>query len=69
MKQGELFAMQFCQDIPWVLATGGSTGQMAIWDISENRQIENHFKGNLIPGSYSLGDYDPNAPVVEVEVD
>ena len=35
MKQGELFAMQYCMDIPWVLATGGSTGQMAIWDISE----------------------------------
>lgn len=36
MKQGDLFAMQYCPDLPWVLATGGSTGQMAIWDTSEN---------------------------------
>lgn len=59
MKQGELFTMQFSQDIPWVLATGGSTGQMAIWDTSENQTIENHFKSKLLPGTYSLDDYDP----------
>ena len=38
---------------------------MAIWDISENSQVEKHFKGNLIAGSYSLDDYDPNAPEVD----
>ena len=48
-----------------MLATGGSTGQMAIWDISENSQVEKHFKGKIIPGSYSLDDYDPNAPEVD----
>ena len=61
MKQGELFTMQFCQDIPWVLATGGSNGEMAIWDTSENEKTENHFKKNLIAGSYNKDDYDENA--------
>ena len=61
MKQGELFTMQFCQDIPWVLATGGSNGEMAIWDTSENEKTENHFKKNLIEGSYNKDHYDENA--------
>ena len=61
MEQGELFSMQFCQDIPWVLACGGSKGEIAIWDTSESLQIEEHFKGNLIKGSYNQEDYDENA--------
>ena len=36
MKTGELFTLQFYKDIPWVLAAGGSKGELAIWDISEN---------------------------------
>ena len=50
--------MQFCKDIPWVLATGGSKGELAIWDCSENKKIEDHFKGTLIKGSYDEADYD-----------
>ena len=65
MKQGELFTMQFCQDIPWVLASGGSNGELAIWDTSENIEIENHFKGFLTKGSYDKKDYDENAPRIE----
>jgi len=44
MNQGNIFSLQFCRDIPWVLACGGSKGEIAIWDISENINIENHFK-------------------------
>ena len=40
MKQGELFTMQFCQDIPWVLACGGSKGELGVWDVSENKKVE-----------------------------
>ena len=58
--------MQFCQDIPWVLASGGSNGELAIWDTSENIDIENHFKGFLTKGSYDKKDYDENAPRIEV---
>lgn len=32
LKQGELFSVQFYEDIPWVLAAGGSKGEVAIWD-------------------------------------
>lgn len=49
-----------------MLACGGSKGEIAIWDISENLNIENHFKGSLIEGSYSKEDYDPDAKYEEV---
>lgn len=65
MKQGELFTMKFCQDIPWVLAAGGSNGELAIWDVSENEKVESHFKSNLIAGSYSKNDYDENEEKVD----
>ena len=61
MKNGELFSMQFSQDIPWVLACGGNTGEIGVWDISESVDIENHFKPFLQPGTYSLDDYNPDA--------
>ena len=62
VKQGELFTMQFCRDIPWVLATGGSRGELAIWDLSESERIEGHFKSHLTAGSYKTEDYDPANP-------
>lgn len=65
LKQGELFSMQFCQDIPWVLAAGGSKGEIAVWDCSENLDIENHFKPFLVKGTYDEADYNPEA-VAEV---
>lgn len=65
MNQGELFSMNFCRDIPWVLASGGSKGEIAIWDCSENLDIENHFKAGLKKGTYNPRDYDPNAVVEE----
>jgi len=43
-----------------VLATAGSNGELAIWDVSENEKTETHFKGNLIAGSYNKDDYDEN---------
>ena len=61
MKQGELFSMQFCQDIPWVIACGGQKGELSVWDISENKTIEQHFKPYLIADSYNSEDYDANA--------
>ena len=40
---GELFTLSFYKDIPWVLAAGGSKGELAIWDVSENENILTHF--------------------------
>jgi len=44
--------VQFYEDIPWVLAAGGSKGEVAIWDCEESEAIKSHFSANL----------DPNAP-------
>jgi hypothetical protein len=41
-----------------VLACGGSKGEIAIWDISESKKVEEHFKPHLIKGSYDVQDYD-----------
>ncbi len=52
LKQGELFSVQFYEDIPWVLAAGGSKGEVAIWDTEETAAVASHFAATL----------DPNAP-------
>ena len=44
MKQGDLFSVQMYKDIPWVLATGGSKGELAIWDVEEDKKTYSHFK-------------------------
>ena len=40
---GELFTLSFYKDIPWVLAAGGSKGEVAVWDIEENENVAKHF--------------------------
>lgn len=40
---GELFSLSFYKDIPWVLAAGGSKGELAVWDIEENEKVSSHF--------------------------
>jgi hypothetical protein len=73
MDQGELFSLSFCQDIPWVLACGGSKGEIAIWDVSESKKVEEHFKPSLVKGTYDEADYDidnkDHEPVPEGEDD
>ena len=44
-----------------MLACGGQKGEIAIWDVCENKQIEDNFKGYLPEGTYDVKDYDPNA--------
>ena len=39
-KQGSLFSVQMYKDIPWVLATGGSSGDVTIWDTEEDLKIK-----------------------------
>lgn len=43
LQQGELFTVQFYEDIPWVLAAGGAKGELAIWDTEEDKEIKEHF--------------------------
>ena len=47
MAMGELFSLSFYKDIPWVLAAGGSKGEIAVWDIEENEQVKTHFSTSL----------------------
>lgn len=42
-SMGELFTVSFYKDIPWVLAAGGSKGEVAVWDVEENETIAKHF--------------------------
>lgn len=49
LKQGELFSVQWYQDIPWVLAAGGNKGEVAIWDTEESDTVAKHFKGMMDP--------------------
>lgn len=52
---GELFTLSFYKDIPWVIAAGGSKGELAVWDIEENEAISKHFSPNLtIPNSKDM---------------
>jgi len=43
MAMGELFSLSFYKDIPWVLAAGGSKGEIAVWDTEENEKVQQHF--------------------------
>lgn len=61
--------MRFCEDIPWVLACGGSKGEIAIWDTSESLKIEEHFKPFLVKGTYDEADYDIDNNDHEVAAD
>jgi len=39
--------LSFYKDIPWVLAAGGSKGELAVWDVEENESIAKHFAPTL----------------------
>ena len=41
-------------DIPWVLATGGQKGELAVWDTEEDQRVLKHFKGMLPQGAQQL---------------
>lgn len=44
---GELFSLSYYRDIPWVLAAGGSKGEIAVWDTEEDEKISKHFAPHL----------------------
>ena len=60
LKQGSLHSLQFYVDEPWVLAAGGSKGEVAIWDTEESEKIRNHFKEEAKP--YLTKNYDSVKP-------
>jgi periodic tryptophan protein 1 len=58
---GELFSLSFYKDIPWVLAAGGSKGEVAVWDIEENETISKHFTPYLDKATVPEEDFDDEA--------
>lgn len=48
-KMGELFTLSYYKDIPWVIAAGGSKGELAVWDTEENENVQKHFTPFIDP--------------------
>ena len=47
MGVGDLLCGQFFMNDPYVLAVGGSKGQIALWDTSEQTSIERKFSSRI----------------------
>ena len=47
MNVGRLFTLQFCADEPYLLATAGDQGVLAVWESSEVEQIKDNFDGRI----------------------
>ena len=45
MAVGQLFTAQFDADSPFLLATGGAKGVVALWEMTENRAVADRFAG------------------------
>ena len=43
MNVGKLFALQYYSDDPFVLATAGDKGSVAVWECDEAETVKNHF--------------------------
>ena len=47
MNVGKLFTLQFSPDDPFLLATGGDTGTLAVWESKEIELIRSRFEERL----------------------
>jgi periodic tryptophan protein 1 len=47
MQVGKLFALQFFPDNPFLLATGGDSGLVAVWESDEMEEIQKRFGGRV----------------------
>jgi periodic tryptophan protein 1 len=45
MNVGNLFSINFSKDEPFLLATGGDSGIVAVWDCDEQQIIKDYFEG------------------------
>ena len=56
MNVGKLFTLQYYSDDPFVLATAGDKGSVAVWECDEAENVKNHFKDRIV-GSSNSGVY------------
>eukprot|EP00347_Sterkiella_histriomuscorum_P014628 403360154 len=68
MGMGELFSLSYYKDIPWVLAAGGSKGELAVWDTEESDKIKEHFTP-FIDSKYQKAKNDEEEEEVEMAGD
>jgi WD40 repeat protein len=48
MNVGKLFALQYYSDDPFLLATAGDKGMVAVWESDESEAIRAHFEGRAV---------------------
>lgn len=51
MCSGKLYTVSFYPSDPWLLATGGSGNQLALWDFSSEMEIQKRFAGRVTSDS------------------
>ena len=51
MNVGKLFALQYYSDDPYVLATAGDKGSVAVWECDEAETVKNHFQDRAVKTS------------------
>ena len=51
MNVGKLFALQYYSDDPYVLATAGDKGSVAVWECDEAETVKNHFQDRTVKTS------------------
>lgn len=56
MNVGQLFAIDFCRDEPFMMCSGGDAGMVAVWDCDEQQVIKSYFSDRQvasIPSDYA----------------
>ena len=51
MNVGKLFCLQYYSDDPFVLATAGDKGSVAVWECDESEIVKNYFQDRVISGN------------------
>lgn len=50
MAVGKLYSVSFYPSAPWLLGCGGSSGDLALWDMSQEMAIQSTFGDRLVQG-------------------
>ena len=56
MNVGKLFALQYYTDDPFVLATAGDKGSVAVWECDEAETVKNYFQDRAVRTADSVVD-------------
>ena len=54
MNVGKLFALQYYSDDPFVLATAGDKGSVAVWECDEAETVKNHFENRVVENNIGV---------------